>query len=142
MQPVIKYFLVFLLFGALVLVRMFAEELFYDPLISFFKSDYHTEPLPDVNLWKLLANVSFRFWINAVISLAILWILFKKKSILQFSGWLFLMVFLGLSIAFSILLHTSETGQHLVLFYVRRFLIQPILILLLIPAFYFQKRIQ
>jgi exosortase F-associated protein len=32
-------------------------------------------------------------------------------------------------------------GGHLALFYVRRFLIQPIFLLLLIPAFYFQKKI-
>lgn len=142
MHPVVRYCLVFSLFGVLVLIRMFAAELFYDPLISFFKSAYHTEPLPDVNFWKLLANLSFRFWINTIVSLMILWLLFRKKSIIQFSGWLYLLVYIGLILMFVLIVHTSEAGEHLVLFYVRRFLIQPLLLLLLIPAFYFKKRSQ
>jgi len=140
MQPIVKYILVFLLFGVLVLVRMFASELFYDPLIAFFKSNYHEASLPNFDFWKLLANVSLRFWINSVFSIVILWVLFKKKSILQFSGWLFLLVFLVLTIFFSVIIQTSETNNYILLFYVRRFLIQPILILLLIPAFYFHQR--
>ena len=45
-----------------------------------------------------------------------------------------------LMIAFVLLLNTSADGDHMALFYVRRFLIQPLFLLLLLPAFYFHKR--
>jgi exosortase F-associated protein len=43
-------------------------------------------------------------------------------------------------IVFVFLLESSAAGEHMALFYVRRFLIQPLFLLLLLPAFYFHKR--
>ena len=140
-----------LLFGMLIAIRAFEEQLFYDPLIAFFKVDHSTQFLPEMNSPKLLGNVALRFWMNTIVSLGILWILFRKKEILKVSLILFAVVFVVLIIAFIVLLSSSPTaigmgdvevssGGHLALFYVRRFLIQPIFLLLLIPAFYFQKK--
>ena len=128
------------LFGMLILIRAFQENLFYDPLIEFFRVDHSTEALPELDLLKLLGNVALRFLLNTVISLWILWVLFRKKEILKISAILYLVLFVLLSIAFAVLLNSTEEGGHLALFYVRRFLIQPLFLLLLIPAFYFQKK--
>ena len=35
-----KYILLLILFGLLVLVRVFENELFYDPYVLFFQNDY------------------------------------------------------------------------------------------------------
>ena len=129
-----------LLFGLLILMRMFEGELFYDPLISFFKTNHSTEKLPQMDHLKLVGNVVLRFMITTCISLGILWVLFRKKEILKVAGLLYLVLFVILMGAFLVLMQSSELGGHMALFYVRRFLIQPLFLLLLIPAFYFQKK--
>jgi exosortase F-associated protein len=139
------------LFGVLVAIRAYEDTLFYDPLIPFFKLDHSTQSLPEMEHFRLVANIALRFWMNTLISLGILWLLFRKKEIIKMSVILFSIVFVVLLLAFVILLSSSPTasgasenqlasGGHLALFYVRRFLIQPVFLLLLIPAFYFQKR--
>jgi len=129
--------LLFLIFS-LILIRHYADSIFYDPLISFFKSDYSTNPIPQFHTLNLLANVSLRFLINTMLSLAILVLLFKDKGIIKLAAILYLTLFFILILAFSFLLFYSESNKFLPLFYVRRFLIQPIFLLVLIPAFYFQ----
>jgi exosortase F-associated protein len=136
-----KIVMVVLLFGLLIVVRFYENDLFYDPLIRFFKVDHSTHMLPEFDMWKLLMNVTLRFFTNTAISLLILWFIFMKKEIIKISIILYLAVFVALLIAFIFLIFSKEMGGHLALFYVRRFLIQPIFLLLLIPAFYFQKKI-
>lgn len=131
--------LVLLLTSLLVLIRMFQNELFYDPLLSYFKSDYSNLPIPEINSFKFIGNVSLRFFMNSFISLAILWVLFKDKGIIKLSSILYVVFFLILLLSLSYLLFYSESKNLFTIFYVRRFLIQPLLLLVLIPAFYFQK---
>ena len=124
----------------LVLIRAFEDKLFYDPLLQFFKGDYKFLPLPQMDFSSLLWNVVFRFTLNSAISLIIIWISFKDSDILLLSIVLYGMLCLMLCAAFTYLVLTAdESSGHLVLFYVRRFLIQPLLLLVLLPAFYFQK---
>jgi exosortase F-associated protein len=75
-----------------------------------------------------------------LLSLAILWLVFKKKSVLKVATVLYAGLFIFVFIAFVILLDTSDNGNYLLLFYIRRFLIQPIFLLILLPAFYFQHK--
>lgn len=127
---------------ALIAVRMFENELFYDPLLNFFKTDHSTQPLPEMNLSRLFWNVCLRFLMNTILSLGILWFVFQNRGILKVSLFLFAVLYTILAIVFVVLLNTSEAGDHMGLFYVRRFLIQPLFLLILLPAFYFQKRRQ
>jgi len=48
-------------------------------------------------------------------------------------------LFLLLIIAFVTIIGIYDAQWSMLLFYVRRFLIQPILLLVLVPAFYYQK---
>lgn len=139
MSKALKILLVFFLFGGLVCIRMFENTLFYDPLLAFFKTDHSTQGLPELDTFRLLANVAFRFVLNTVISLLILWIVFKKIGVIKISALLYAISFFVLLLLFWYLLGVSEAGNTMLLFYVRRFLIQPIFLLILLPAFYFQK---
>jgi exosortase F-associated protein len=132
--------LVIVLTAGLVAVRMFEAQLFYDPLLEFFKTDHTTQPLPEFSEFRLLMDTTFRFVINTLLSLTILWVIFRKTEILKLSGFLYLMLFLIAMTAFFVLIRSSAAGEHMALFYVRRFLIQPVFLLILIPAFYFQKK--
>jgi len=140
MTKMLKIVMLVMLASFLILIRMFENELFYDPLLSFFKSDYNNNPLPEINSIKLLGNVSLRFWLNSIVSLAILWVAFKDKGIIKLSGFLYVVFFVILMMVFSYLVFYSDIKSFLPLFYVRRFLIQPIFLLVLLPAFYFQKK--
>ncbi|MBK5213052.1 MAG: exosortase F system-associated protein [Flavobacteriaceae bacterium] len=140
MKKSLKIVSIVILACFLVLIRVYEDTLFYDPLLEFFKMDYKTLPLPKMDMLALLIGLSFRFFMNTIISLAILWIVFKDREIINLSSILYGFLFVGLFVAFSFIVFTSEgTGSHLVLFYVRRFLIQPLFLLILLPAFYFQK---
>lgn len=132
-----QVFIVGLLVFILVLIRFFEENLFYDPFLAFFKSKFQGKPLPDYESFKLYLNVSLRYIANAIISLGILHVLFNDKKITKLSINLYLILFLILFLLFVLILNFSN--HHMLLFYVRRFLIQPLFLILLIPAFYYQK---
>lgn len=124
---------------ALVAIRGFSEAIFYDPLIVFFKTNYQTGGLPEVDFIGLLLNLSLRFWMNTLLSLLLLWILFQNKEIVQLSLILYAVAFVLLIVAFTFVAKNYEPGSYQALFYIRRFLIHPLLLLLLIPAFYFHR---
>src|SRR5690606_22530121 len=129
-----KILFLLLLFGLLILVRLFENQLFYDPLILFFKGDYHLGIFPEVTVSKLMMHTALRFFINTMISLSILYVAFKDKEIIQFSAFIYAVLFVLFFLTMYFLVKTADTDSNLtVLFYVRRFLIQPILVLLLLP---------
>ena len=152
MNRITKTIVVFFLVGILVLIRGFEETLFYDPLIPFFKSIQSYDSLPQFETLKLLLNVVLRFLMNTSVSLVILWILFQNRDVVKLSVLLYSALFVVLFAVFCYLLsgdanigsldEASETDNFMSLFYVRRFLIQPLFLLILIPAFYFQKKKQ
>lgn len=123
----------------LVGIRAFASELFYDPLIEYFTTQYHHAGAPEYDFLGMLLHLSMRYWLNTLVSLFILWLIFTRKEIVQFSFFIYLIAFTVLAVLFIALLPTLEGEGYRALFYVRRFLIHPLLLLLLIPAFYFQK---
>lgn len=140
MNKALKILVVGSLFILLVLIRAYEEVLFYDPLLDYFKGDYKNLPLPPMDFLQLHIGIVFRFVLNTIISLTILWLVFKDRDIIKLSIVLYGILFLVLFAVFSFIVYTSEGGSdQFLLFYVRRFLIQPIFILILLPAFYFQK---
>jgi len=126
-------------FIVLIAVR-FYENLFYDPLQAYFKSDYLQASMPEIQTGKLFFHLFLRYMINATLSLLILWIAFRKKSFIKFSLYFYIIAFFLLIITFWLVLLTHFENSYLFGFYVRRFLIQPIFILLLLPAFYYQLK--
>ncbi|WP_297869346.1 exosortase F system-associated protein [uncultured Flavobacterium sp.] len=134
-----RFFLIGFALLGLILVRAFEDELFYDPFLTFFKSDYQNKPLPDLNCYLLFGNLLLRYAVNTFFSLIIIRLLFNERNLMIFSGYLFLFLFVILLIVFFGLLHFSDEPDYLILFYIRRFLIQPLFLVLFIPAFYYQQ---
>lgn len=125
-----------ILLGGLVLVRVFQTELFYDPFIVFFKGDYHSQPIPEIDNYKLISNIILRYTINATLSVAVIFILFFNKQLAQLTAIIHAVFFVVLLGLFSILLYKLSEQWYYLFFNVRRFLIHPILLILLIAAFY------
>ena len=122
----------------LVLVRA-NESLFNDPFIAYFKLDYLSATKPNYDFWTLFISHSIRYDINAIISLGLLYFIFLDRSILKFSLVIYIIVFLLLFPIYYFSLSTLDNDSYQFTFYVRRFLIQPLLVFNLIPAFYYQK---
>lgn len=141
MKKAQKWLVVGFLCLLLLLIRGYEDVLFYDPLLEYFKSDYKNFPLPEMNLVKLSLHIGFRFLLNSLISLGILWVIFKDSEVIKLSVWIYGFLFFLLFSAFFLVIYFSTGIQNqLSVFYIRRFLIQPILLLILLAAFYFQKK--
>lgn len=132
-------FVVTVLVVFLALVRMFEKQLFYDPFLVYFEGDYVKLPLPEFDGLQLFFGLFLRFLLNTVLSLAILYFLFRDKEMITFVSFLYVILFVVLIVAFFCVLHFFKNQENLLLFYVRRFLIQPLFLILFIPAFYYQK---
>lgn len=140
MNKAVNILLVIILFVLLAAVRYFQEALFYDPLILFFKSNSVGASFPELQVPKFYIHLTFRFVVNTLLSLSVLWFLFQKWEIVKLSMVIYTFLFVLLIVAMVLILTFSESTDHQLLFYVRRFLIQPLFLLLLIPAYYFVKR--
>ncbi len=128
-----------ILIGLLVLIRAFENQLFYDPFLNYFKEE-SVSGYPEMNSMKLFLNLFLRYFLNTVVSLAILYVIFKDVVLVQFSAILYLLFFILLIIVFYIYLNHFDESHKMILFYIRRFLIQPLFILLFISGFYYQKK--
>jgi exosortase F-associated protein len=121
-------------------LRLYQEQIFNDPFIHFFKTNYHSNSYPEIAITPFYGSMILRYLLNTFLSLMVIYTLFKSKDILKFV--LFLYAFLGLILLFLLIweIHFSEIKSTFFLFYTRRFLIQPLFLLLFIPALYFQKK--
>jgi len=133
-------FYILILLALLVAIRAFENTLFYDPLLAYFKRSYMQTPLPKLNVIRLFFSLGFRFYLNSIISIGILKLIFNDTKVVKFSIFLYSVFGIILMVTFFfILLKFGETNK-MNLFYIRRFIIQPVLLILFIPAFYYQKK--
>jgi exosortase F-associated protein len=139
MPRLARYLMVVIGVMGLVLVRYFETNLFYDPLDLFFQGDYLTRELPLIDPLFFWPSLIFRFLLNLIFGLMLLKGLFIDPQTIRFSWVLYLMFFAFLSLALFGLMAMYQAGYYHQLFYVRRFLIHPIILLILIPGFYFYK---
>ena len=124
----------------LVLVRAYEDDLFYDPFLNYFKTDYYNLPLPKIDNLQLFFGLVFRYFLNTILSLGIIYCIFKDFDAIKFASILYLLFFIALVVAFYIVFSYFGEANKMTLFYIRRFLIQPIFLLLFIPAFYYQSQ--
>jgi exosortase F-associated protein len=138
----LKWFLIAFLVGLLLCIRAGEVQWFYDPLLTYFKNDYQNQPLPHIESVRYGGHLFLRYGLNSLVSMAILYVLFRSREQLFFVGHLYLGLGLILGASFFLLYDTSDDAHKWLIFYVRRFLIQPLFLLLFIPAFYYQNKDQ
>ena len=139
MRKSVRIFLIILLFMILILIRALVQPYFYDPLLDFFKHDYLNASIPELNFGTYFLNIFYRYFLNAMISLAIIYLVFYEVKSLYFSIKFYVLAFAVLGLMLFILLKFNVTQNYLLTFYVRRFLIQPLFVFILLAAFYYQK---
>lgn len=136
----IRYIIIGILFLLLFLIRGFEKELFYDPLIVYFENDYLYTSIPAIKGLPFTGGLLLRYLLNTFISLGIISCFFQKKDFLKFAVYFYSIAFLILGTLFFILLKDEFKSGYLLIFYVRRFLIHPLFLILLFPLFYYQNR--
>ncbi|WGD33637.1 exosortase F system-associated protein [Olleya sp. YS] len=141
MSKYYKYIWIAFLFILLALVRWFENELFYDPYLLFFQNDYLYIDSPRQEVFKLVVFTSLRFLINTTLSLLILYLFFKDKSVVKFAMLVYIISFIILIVFYLYFVLDPKQENYYLFFNIRRFLIQPLLLLLLLPAFYYNRLI-
>lgn len=139
MRKSVRILLIVMLFLMLILIRAFVQPYFYDPLLDYFKHDYLYTSIPELNYGAYFLNIFYRYALNTIISLGIIYFIFNNLKILYFSMKFYVFAFVILGMMLFVLLNFNETHSYLLTFYVRRFLIQPLFVFILLPAFYYQQ---
>ena len=75
------------------MIRIVEQTLFYDPLLNYFKSDYTNFPLPLLDNFKLFFGLFFRYLLNTIVSIAIIYVAFKDFGLVKFASILYLIFF-------------------------------------------------
>ncbi|WHF50953.1 exosortase F system-associated protein [Chryseobacterium gotjawalense] len=141
-MKVLKWILVAIAVLGLIGVRAVESEIFYDPFQDFFHLANKHASFPEFKWFLLILNYLFRFSLNLILSAAIVYLIFKNKKWTLQAIILMLIVF---AITFPIYLYCIQTKfeiGYLFSFYMRRFVIQPLILLLIIPLFYYREHIQ
>src|SRR5690606_20931714 len=94
--------------------------------------------VPHYDSVLLHLNLLFRFVLNSFLSLLLIFIIFKNFEQLKLASLLYVGFAIVLLSAFWVVV-TYFPDSKMTLFYLRRFLIQPLFLLLFILAFYFQQ---
>ena len=129
-MKILNWMLVFVGILGLVFVRFLEDKIFYDPFLEFFKGDYKVSQIPDFIAWKLLLSHIFRFLLNLFFSAVVVHFMFlNKKWTLQAIALMTIAFLFFFPIYLWCLFSKMEIG-YLFTFSVRRFVIQPIVLLL------------
>jgi len=139
MPKLTRYILAGLLLLVLVAIRAFEDYLFYDPYLTFFENDYLYMDNPRREIAKLVFYTSLRYLLNTLASLGILYLIFNDKAMIKFSVLLYVIAYALLLIPFLYFVINPRQEDYYLFFNIRRFLIQPIGLMLLFPAFYYYK---
>ncbi|WP_299777278.1 exosortase F system-associated protein [uncultured Formosa sp.] len=142
MQKIQRYSLIVLFVFGLILIRAYEANLFYDPFLDFFKNDYLFLDAPVFDTFKLIGFTTLRYVLNTLLSLGVIYFVFTDRQALKFSVIFYGIAYFVLILVFLYLILHAKQDDYFILFNIRRFLIQPILLLLLLPAFYYQKQIK
>lgn len=136
----IRWLAVILLVFALILVRKFETDLFFDPVLSYFHGDFSKTQFPEFSIYEHSLSMSLRYLINTLISLSILYLIFLNQKLIKLAAVLYIVFFIVILPSYIYFLNTEFSHATTAGFYVRRFLIQPVFLLILIPAFWYYLR--
>ena len=134
-----RIILIMILVVALAMIRFFEDFLFYDPYLQFFKNDYLYIDSPRRETFKLSFFTTLRYILNSLVSLWILFLVFKDRSVVKFSALIYVFAYIILLLIFLYFVINPRQEDYYLFFNVRRFLIQPLILLILLPAFYYDK---
>ncbi|MFN1219668.1 exosortase F system-associated membrane protein [Chryseobacterium kwangjuense] len=140
-MKILNWLLVIAGICGLIGVRILEDQIFYDPFLEYFHEANKNIAFPAFEWGKLIGSHLFRFLLNLIFSCLIIQCLFKNRQWTIQGAFLTAIIFI---ITFPIYLYCIydrfEIG-YLFSFYMRRFVIQPLALLLIVPMFYYRKQL-
>ncbi|WP_431611601.1 exosortase F system-associated membrane protein [Chryseobacterium sp. 'Rf worker isolate 10'] len=139
-MKILNWLLVITGICGLIGVRTLEDTLFYDPFLNYFHEANKNIEFPAFEWGKLIGGHLFRFVLNLLFSCMIIHGLFRNKQwTLQGAVMITIVFIISLPIYLYCISDKFEIG-YLFSFYMRRFVIQPLTILLIVPMFYYRKQ--
>lgn len=89
--------------------------------------------------WMLVLNKLLRYVVNDMAALALLWVLFQRRDFLQLAFWVLLFGLVVLLPIYFVGYFYFADALGITLSYLHRLVMNPTLMMLLIPLFYYQK---
>lgn len=120
----------------LVLVYLFQREWFYS---GFYDTGASSDKVPDFDPLKFFISKYTRFLINDTMALGILWSLFYEKKYMNFAFAVFLVEAIVLMPFYITGVIWFWDSLRWFLSHLHRLVVNPFFMMLLIPAFYYQK---
>jgi exosortase F-associated protein len=93
------------------------------------------------NIWKFIVNRSIRFVVNDVLAILLIYALFAERKYVLFAIWVQVFGMVFVLIPYFILKFNYPGYNGPLISFLHRLVLNPTLILLLIPAFYYQRKI-
>lgn len=140
-MKILNWFLVIVGIIGLVCVRILEDKIFYDPFLNYFHEANKTFLFPTFEWGKLIVGHLFRFILNLVFSCLIIQCLFKNKEWTFQGALLITIVFVITFPMYLYCIYDRFDIGYLFTFYMRRFVIQPLILLLVVPMFYYRKQV-
>jgi exosortase F-associated protein len=95
---------------------------------------------PDIQPWMLILNKVVRYLVNDLAALGLIWVIFQRRDFLQFAfGVLLIGLVILLPIYFIGYFYFSQS-LGITLSFLHRLVMNPTLMMLLIPLFYYYKK--
>lgn len=136
---------VFLILGSLGILLVYIFQFHLDIYSILFKFQVpqrieYTSDFDSIgNTTAFIVNKVFRYLLNDGFAIMVIYALFEEKKYVRFSVWLLLFgLFVILPIYLAIFLLRPE-GFSSLLGHMHRIILNPVLMMMLIPAFYYQK---
>ncbi|GEN73264.1 exosortase F system-associated membrane protein [Chryseobacterium lathyri] len=140
-MKILNWLLVIAGICGLISVRMLEDKIFYDPFLEYFHEAIKNIAFPRFEWGKLIAGHLFRFMLNLAFSCLIIQCLFKNRQWTAQGALLITIIFVITFPIYLYCIHDKFEIGYLFSFYMRRFVIQPLALLLIIPMFYYRKQL-
>lgn len=140
-MKILNWLLVIAGICGLISVRMLEDKIFYDPFLEYFHEAIKNIAFPRFELGKLIAGHLFRFMLNLAFSCLIIQCLFKNRQWTAQGALLITIIFVITFPIYLYCIHDKFEIGYLFSFYMRRFVIQPLALLLIVPMFYYRKQL-
>jgi exosortase F-associated protein len=91
-------------------------------------------------MWRFIVNRSIRFVLNDGLAILLIYALFQERKYVLFAVWVQLIGLLFILIPYFIIKFNFPRYNGPLISFLHRLILNPTLLLLLIPAFYYQRR--
>lgn len=139
-MKILNWLLVIMGICGLAGVRLLEGQIFYDPFLDYFHEANKNIEFPQFEWGKLIISHLFRFLLNLLFSCLIIQCLFKKRDWTMQGALLIMMIFVITFPIYLYCIYDHFNIGYLFSFYMRRFVIQPLTLLLIVPVFYYRRQ--